>query len=164
MRSSMKVLVASSALALAIVASARTTRGAPGAGQEQAAEYYPAAMLSHIGDSLGRGTATGHVLGAHPTYQYIEIRRGQDGVPEIHDRWIDVAVVQVGRATLVTGGHVTGGHLESAGEQRGGAITGGTSRRLGPGDLIVIPARIPHQFLIAAGDSLRYLTVKVLQP
>jgi hypothetical protein len=28
---------------------------------------------------------------------------------------------------------------------------------------MIIPAGIPHQYLIAPGDSLRYLTAKVLQ-
>jgi hypothetical protein len=27
---------------------------------------------------------------------------------------------------------------------------------------MIIPAGIPHQYVIAAGDSLRYITVKVL--
>jgi hypothetical protein len=125
-------------------------------------EYYTAAMLAHIGDSLARGSSTGHMLRGNPTYQYLQIRRSRNGEPEIHDRWTDVTMVQAGRATLVSGGRVSGDRDEGGGEHRGGTITGGSSRPVGSGDLMVIPAGTPHQYLVAPGDSLRYLTVKVL--
>ena len=133
-------------------------------GRDTTVEYYTAALLAHVGDSLSRGSTTGHTLGAHQTYQYLQIRRKQSGVPEVHDRWTDVTVVQAGRGTLLSGGRVDGGHLETAGEHRGGTITGGTSRPVGAGDLMIIPAGVPHQYMIPAGDSLRYLTVKVKGP
>jgi mannose-6-phosphate isomerase-like protein (cupin superfamily) len=84
-------------------------------------------------------------------------------VPEVNDRWTDVTIVQSGRATLVSGGRVTGSRVETPGEHRGGTITGGATRPVGAGDLMVIPAGVPHQYVIAAGDSLRYVTVKVLR-
>lgn len=124
-------------------------------------EYYTAALLTHVGDSLSRGSTTGHTLGAHRTYQYLQIRRNRSGVPEVHDQWTDVTVVQAGRGTLLSGGRVSGSHPETAGEHRGGTITGGITRAVGAGDLMIIPAGVPHQYMIAAGDSLRYLTVKV---
>jgi mannose-6-phosphate isomerase-like protein (cupin superfamily) len=127
-------------------------------------EYYTAAALNHIADSLSRGQSTGHRLGDHGTYQYLQIRRPRSGVPEVHDRWTDVTMVQSGRATLLSGGTVNGGHLESPGEHRGGTIAGGSSRPVAAGDLMIIPAGMPHQYLIASGDSLRYLTIKVVGP
>ena len=72
-----------------------------------------------------------------------------------------MTVVQAGRGTLLSGGRVEGSHLETAGEHRGGTITGGSSRPVGAGDLMIIPAGVPHQYMIGPGDSLRYLTVKV---
>jgi mannose-6-phosphate isomerase-like protein (cupin superfamily) len=125
-------------------------------------EYYTAAALAHMGDSLARGSTSGHMLRAHGGYQYLQIRRGKSGVPEVHDRWTDVTVVQSGRASLLSGGRVSGSRVETPGEHRGGTIAGGASRPVGPGDLMVIPAGIPHQYVIAPGDSLRYLTIKVL--
>jgi beta-galactosidase beta subunit len=88
-------------------------------------------------------------------------RRAANGVPEVHDEWIDVTWVQAGRASILTGGRVTGSHMESPGEHRGGRIVGATERPLAPGDLFVIPAGTPHQFLVATGDSIRYVTIKV---
>jgi uncharacterized RmlC-like cupin family protein len=35
------------------------------------------------------------------------------------------------------------------------------SRPFAAGDLMIIPPGVPHQYHIAAGDSLRYLTIKV---
>jgi mannose-6-phosphate isomerase-like protein (cupin superfamily) len=125
-------------------------------------EYYTAAVLAHVGDSLARGGSSGHMLRSHSSYQYLQIRRGKSGVPEVHDRWTDVTMVQAGRGSLLSGGRVSGSHVETPGEHRGGTIAGGTSRPVGPGDLMIIPAGIPHQYVIAPGDSLRYVTVKVL--
>lgn len=130
--------------------------------QSSGVEYYTAAALAHVGDSLARGSTSGHMLRSHGSYQYLQIRRARSGVPEVHDRWTDVTVVQAGRASLLSGGRVSGSHVETPGEHRGGTITGGNSRPVGPGDLMIIPAGIPHQYIIAPGDSLRYLTVKVL--
>ena len=124
-------------------------------------ELYPATLLARIGDSLSRGRATGSTLNRHPTFFYIEGRRVSTGVPEVHDGWTDIALVQAGHATLLTGGRVDGSHVESPGEHRGGNIIDGTSRPVGAGDLLVIPAGTAHQFMISTGDSLRYLTVKV---
>lgn len=142
---------------------AADTQSVP-AGPDAAVEYYTAAQLAHVGDSLARGSTTGHTLRAHSTFQYLQIRRTRSGVPEVHDRWTDVTVVQAGKGTLLSGGRVSGSRVESPGEHRGGVIAGGSSRPVGAGDLMIIPAGVPHQYLIAGGDSLRYLTVKVLAP
>ena len=141
--------------------SAADTADVQSVGRDTTVEYYTAALLAHVGDSLSRGTSTGHVLRTHPTYQYLQIRRDRSGVPEVHDRWTDVTVVQAGRGTLLSGGRVTGSRAETPGEHRGGTISGGASRPVGAGDLMIIPAGVPHQYMIGPGDSLRYLTVKV---
>jgi mannose-6-phosphate isomerase-like protein (cupin superfamily) len=125
-------------------------------------EFYPAAVLTQVGNELAKGSTTGRTVGDHPTFHYVETRRITSGVPEVHDRWIDVTIVQSGRATLLTGGRVDGDRLASPGEHRGGTIVGGTPRPIAPGDLFVVPVGVPHQFQIARGDSIRYLTIKVM--
>jgi mannose-6-phosphate isomerase-like protein (cupin superfamily) len=175
LRRSQQQLIVSLVLALCGACGARDAEavprddsgGAPGAASPasgQGVELYPAAQLNHVGDSLARTGRTGHMLGSHDSYQYLQIRRASSGVPEVHDRWIDVAIVQAGRGTLLSGGRVAGSHVESPGEHRGGSIVGGTARPVAAGDLMIIPAGIPHQYQIATGDSLRYLTTKVLEP
>jgi hypothetical protein len=127
-------------------------------------ELYPATLLAQVADELARVSSTGRTLGTHPSYRYIQGRRGVTGSPEVHDGWIDITVIQAGGATLITGGRLEGSRLLSAGEHSGGTIVGGTSRRVAPGDLFVVPAGVPHFYQLAPGDSLRYLTIKVLQP
>jgi hypothetical protein len=127
-------------------------------------ELYPAAQLARVADELAKGTTTGRTIGGHPTYHYVQVRRVASGEPEVHDRWIDVTIVQAGRATLLAGGRVEGGRLAADGEHRGGTIAGGTPHPIATGDLLVVPAGLPHQFQVARGDSVRYLTLKVQQP
>jgi hypothetical protein len=124
-------------------------------------EYYPAATLTHLGDSLSRTPRTGHVLRNHPSFQTIELRRAAGGVPELHDRWTDVMLFQAGRAGVLLGGAVRGAVITAPGEHRGGVIAGGHVQHVAAGDMLIIPAGIPHQIQIARGDSLRYITVKV---
>ena len=125
------------------------------------AEVFTAEFLARTVDQLG--TATGRTIGSTATRSYLAGRRLVTGGPEVHDRWTDLAYVQAGRATLVSGGKVEGGREESPGEHRGGTIVGGTSHVVGPGDLLIIPAGMPHQYVLAPGDTLRYLTLKVLE-
>lgn len=127
-------------------------------------ELYSSAQLARIAAELAKGSTTGRTIGGHSTYHYVQVRRVASGEPEVHDRWIDVTIVQSGRATLLTGGRVDGGHLALGGEHRGGTIVAGTPHPIATGDLFVVPAGIPHQFQVARGDSVRYLTIKVLQP
>ena len=124
-------------------------------------EYFPNAALRETGDALATGTTTARVLLDRPGVQFVAARRVVNGMPEIHDDWADVAVVQAGRATLLTGGHVTGSQLASRGEHRGGVIEGGVKRVVTEGDLFFVPPGVPHQYLLAPGDSIRYLTIKV---
>lgn len=125
------------------------------------AEFHAASELSRIADELARGTTTAKTVAAHPALHYVQARRTANGVPEVHDDWIDVTVVQAGHATLLAGGRVSGDRVVSPGEHRGGVIDGGSRRPIGPGDLITILAGVPHQYEVARGDSVRYLTVKV---
>ena len=126
-------------------------------------DIYSAAQLSKAAAELARGTSTATVLARRPDRYYVEARRVVSGTPEVHDEFSDVTFVQAGHATLHTGA-VRGAHLESPGEHRGGTIDGGTRRVIATGDFFVIPPGTPHQYELAAGDSVRYLTVKVRKP
>lgn len=124
-------------------------------------ELYPAGQLASVSAGLARARSSGRTIGGHESFHYVQSRRVASGSPEIHDDWVDVTLVQAGRATLLVGGRVAGSTLTAPGEHRGGTIAGGTPHPLGPGDLLVVPAGIPHQYRIAGGDSVVYLTIKV---
>jgi hypothetical protein len=123
--------------------------------------FYPEGALDRVAQELSRDARTGRTIGGGPLVRYVLSRRMGDGSPEVHERWMDVTIVQVGRASLLSGGTLTGERASGAGEYRGGTIAGGGLRAITAGDLFIVPAGIPHQFLVAAGDSVRYLTIKV---
>lgn len=75
------------------------------------------------------------------------------GEANLHDTTVtEIYYILEGTGTLVTGGTLTNarsaGTSPNTGRQnmRGAGITGGVSRKVGPGDTIVIPGRLPHWF------------------
>jgi mannose-6-phosphate isomerase-like protein (cupin superfamily) len=90
--------------------------------------------------------------------------RDKDGVVEVHEKFVDVIVVQTGEATLVVGGKVVEPSNTEPGEIRGKSIVGGTKRTVSPGDVIHIAAGTPHQFFIPTGGQITYLLVKIAVP
>ncbi len=96
-------------------------------------------------------------------YNFSRVMRTSDGSAEIHETMADIMVIESGEATLVTGGSVPDGKQTAPHEIRGPAITGGTESRLGPGDMLTIPAKMPHQMKVAAGKHVTYVAIKVAQ-
>lgn len=94
-------------------------------------------------------------------YTVIQLRRTSSGEVEVHGEWDDVMLVQQGAGTLLSGGEVSGGRQTAPGEVRGGQINGGARRLLAPGDMVTVPAGIPHQMLLEGGQSITYLIIKV---
>lgn len=88
------------------------------------------------------------------------IRRDQDGQVEVHMTQNDIIVVKSGLGKMAVGGQVKGNREEAPAEWRGGEISGGTVHSLSAGDVIFIPAGVPHQALVAPPASLTYLIVK----
>ncbi len=87
-------------------------------------------------------------------------REGSGGA-ELHEKFADIFVVQSGDATVVAGGSIEGRHETGPGEIRGTSVTGGERRRVGPGDVVHIPANTPHQMLLEPGHHITYFVVKV---
>ncbi|HZT33910.1 MAG TPA: cupin domain-containing protein [Bryobacteraceae bacterium] len=87
--------------------------------------------------------------------------REGDGEAELHETQADVFVVQSGAGTLIVGGTMVNGRNTAPGEVRGPSINGGEKRSLGPGDIVNIPSKIPHQVLVASGQQITYAIVKI---
>lgn len=87
--------------------------------------------------------------------------REETGSSEVHEHEADIFVVETGEATIVTGGKVVNPKTQKPGEIRGSSITGGERHRLATGDIIHIPAGVPHQLLIEKGQPFTYFVVKV---
>ena len=87
-------------------------------------------------------------------------RREAAGQAEVHTRDTDIIYVLEGATTFVTGGTVVEGKTTAPDEIRGTAIKDGASRRLGKGDVIIVPNGTPHWFKEVEGPVLYYV-VKV---
>ncbi len=87
-------------------------------------------------------------------------RREKPGQAEVHAGETDIIYVLEGTATFVTGGTVVDPQATGEGEIRGPSISGGTSRSLEAGDLVIVPAGVPHWFRGVEGPFLYYV-VKV---
>jgi mannose-6-phosphate isomerase-like protein (cupin superfamily) len=90
-------------------------------------------------------------------------QRNASGRVEVHQAKTDILVIQTGTATLVTGGEVIDPTPTGPNELQGSSIKGGDSRQVGPGDVIEIPAGVPHQFLLAPGTQITYLAIKLIK-
>ena len=81
-------------------------------------------------------------------------------------RWYsssEQAGVQSGAVTMVYGGEVVEGKTTAPGEIRGASIKGGTEVVLGPGDVLHIPAKVPHLMKLAKGKKVTYFVAKVVE-
>jgi len=79
---------------------------------------------------------------------------------EIHANEADFFYVVEGRSTQVLGGDVVGGKETGPGQIRGSKIDGGQTYPLGKGDVMWVPAGMPHWFP-EMPEALSYLLVKV---
>ena len=89
--------------------------------------------------------------------------RDKAGQVEVHDKETDVIYMIDGEATFVTGGTMIGGKVTKAGQSLGTDIKGGDIHHLSKGDVIVVPAGVPHWFK-EVPHSVSYYVVKVLKP
>lgn len=98
-------------------------------------------------------------VGSWGNHSMLAIRRDGDGEAEVHDSQVDVVFVKSGEGTLILGGTVVEPRTTGPGEIRGKSITGGVSKKMAAGDVIHIPAKIPHQMLVP--KTLTFEVVKV---
>jgi uncharacterized protein GlcG (DUF336 family) len=94
-----------------------------------------------------------------PAYKVDAGRRTAPGEVEFHEHVVDIMHVVQGHATVVTGGEMVDPRAVGPGEVRARAVEGGTSHELAEGDVLVIPAGVPHQF-VTVSDPFLYFVVK----
>jgi len=90
--------------------------------------------------------------------------RTANGVGELHEHYDDLMVVQQGTATLITGGSLVDPKTTGPGEIRGKSVQGGKSRTISVGDVVVIPANVPHQILLQPGMIYSASIGKIKEP
>jgi glc operon protein GlcG len=115
--------------------------------------YFPAPQVK-------KAFEKGMPLSEIANYKIHASHRDGPGIAEVHTHDTDIIYMLEGSATLVTGGTVSQGKNIEAEEIRGTEISGGESRRLAKGDVIVIPHGTPHWFKEVTGP-VNYYVVKV---
>jgi mannose-6-phosphate isomerase-like protein (cupin superfamily) len=117
-----------------------------------------------LSKKVGADHSARETLADYGDHRFRLLYRDADGVPEQHDNTVDVVIVQSGEGTLVLGGKMVNLTARGIGEYVGTGIEGGERHALGPGDLVHIPAKIPHNFVIAKGKHITYVLVKFPAP
>jgi glc operon protein GlcG len=111
-------------------------------------------------DKVAAAFAKGIPLIEVNNYKVHASRREAPGMAEVHNLDTDIIYVLEGSATLVTGGTVVDGKTTARDEIRGKEISGGDTRKLIKGDVMIIPAGTPHWFK-EVNAPLLYYVVKV---
>jgi len=128
---------------------------APAQANAAPVQYFPSTEVA-------AAFAKGSVLldGSGRNYMVHASRREKSGMAEVHKLDADVIHVLDGGATFVTGGTVVDPKEIATDEVRGSSIQGGQTREIAKGDVIVVPAGVPHWFQQVNGPFLYYV-VKV---
>ena len=106
------------------------------------------------------GSATSK-LNEYPNHFTMLALRSKNGGAEIHENYADFFFVVRGSAKLLTGGTVQDGKTVNPGEIRGKSVVNGLETTLNPGDIVHIPAAVPHQLLLPEGGTFLYFVIKV---
>ena len=100
-------------------------------------------------------------LADYGDHRFRLLYRDANGLAEEHDKIVDVVVVHSGEGALMLGGTMSGKKGSAAtGEYLGSALTGGEVHPLAAGDIVRVPAGIPHSFLVPAGKHITYVLLK----
>ncbi len=114
-----------------------------------------------LSKKVGADHSSRETLADFGDHRFRFLYRDADGFPEQHDRIVDVVFVQSGEGTLQLGGTLADKKATgAAGEFVGSRLDGGTRHPLAAGDVIHIPATVPHAFLVPRGGHITYVLVK----
>ncbi len=119
------------------------------------------ALEARLGTKIDPNKTASERLGSFGNHFFMAMHRQGDGEAELHESQADIFIIESGEATLLVGGTVIDGRTTGVGEVRGRAVSGGEIRSLSPGDIVHIPAKMPHQVLVAPGKQVTYVIVKV---
>jgi mannose-6-phosphate isomerase-like protein (cupin superfamily) len=154
-------------IGLAILAAIATLPSQASA-QSLTVDHYSRSELLEQAKLLDQGaSATGSAgtkLAQYPNHFTMLTLRKKSGGAEIHRDYADIFVVVSGQATLVSGGTVVAPKVSGPGETQGASVQGGASIPLHKGDVVHIPAGLPHQLVLPVDGELVYFVVKVREP
>ena len=161
MHKSSAIMLAAAILGFGVACSGQTQAASQpvsgsGALTSDGVKYFPK-------DDVMASFAKGGTLVTEGNYRVMTAHRTEPGNVEVHNSYTDVFYIVQGSTNIVTGGKVIGAKTANPDEPRGDSIEGGQTRRLSPGDAIVIPPGVPHWMKDVEG-TLLYFVVKVKKP
>lgn len=126
-------------------------------------KYVPAKQVAADVADTSKGPAV-RIYFNHDTFLEEVAARDTTGQVELHKFWNDYLTPLSGEAKLTVGGTPVGMKDTGDGESRGDSIKGGHTITLHPGDIVTIPAGMPHWVQLAPGAHFRYLVFKTKEP
>src|SRR5262249_17896545 len=120
----------------------------------------PKPPISYFDSSaVSAAFAKGTVLFDGQGRNYMVHASGRDapGRADIHTKDADIVHALDGTATLITGGTAIEAKPTAPDELRGTSIFGGETRQLKKGDVIIVPAGVPHWFREVTNPFLYYV-------
>ena len=134
--------------ALCIIGTTALHAQAPAPTDRTTATHYPAAQLKAALDKLptDRAAASVRVFSLDPYNVAVEQRQPREQGASSHGDRAELFYVIDGSGTMLTGGTITDGKQNGANLQ-GTTISNGTRINFNPGDFIMVPSGVPHQFV-----------------
>jgi len=141
-------------------AEAQAARHDPPAPTDKSASWSMAEM-KEVGQELAANKQTTHRFFGEKGYN-LEVRRLVGKQPILqHGQKSDLMVIQDGEGTFLSGGELVNGKPggEDQGDMRGESAKGGVTKVLKAGDVMFVPAGIPHGF-IETKDHVTFVMVR----
>ena len=91
---------------------------------------------------------------------YMLIRRSVSSKPEVHARWDDMVIIRSGTGAIEMGDSLVASTYRAPGERAGGSMTKSHRIVVRAGDIVRIPAAVPHAFVVEGTQPLEYLLIK----
>jgi|SRR6266542_315989 len=116
-----------------------------------------------LSQKLDAQKVASEVIATEGNRRFMVAHREGSGQAEWHEKEADIMMISSGEVTMVYGGTIPDAKTTAAGEMRGASIAGGTQVKLGAGDVLHIPAKVPHQMILAPGAQVTYFVAKVVE-
>jgi len=103
------------------------------------------------------------ILSLAPYRAMLEYRPGTSPAA-VHEKDAEMMLVLDGTGNIVTGGKLVDEKRNNANNLGGSSITGGNSQAVVKGDMLIVPANVPHQVIPTGGAPIVLMTLHVPHP
>jgi mannose-6-phosphate isomerase-like protein (cupin superfamily) len=148
--------------AAAVTPRARAAARREAENRRRRVDFIDAKTLSVTAAGLDRRPVVGTTVLTSSDEQttYLLVRRTTSSKPEVHARWDDLVIVRSGAGAIEMGDSLVGSRYRAPGERIGGKFTRSFQIVVHAGDIVRIPAAVPHAFVVSGAEALEYLVIK----